>query len=280
MRLFSFLLVCIGAVFSNGCSMFPGAGVAKIPTTIIEPDSVDAMSKKYTDAVCTGVDERIGCLDKGFPKAGSWLDNINKCQSPGRNERDCRIYRNAIINEMVFIADHNYQAYEGNIVAGRAKNNFYTGAIRTTLETAGALITVADTTRILSGLAALTGTIQESADKEFFFDNTIDALIIQMRADRANVLAGMVEGRAMPYELYSIEQAVGDITNYYRAGTLASAVISISNSATAAQDEALLKLDSRRTYEKKASIEGYYRTGKADEADEADEADGAKLKKQ
>ena len=238
MKLISFVLVGLCGVVLGGCRL-PGAGVAQVPSNVVSYDSVNAMSQKYTDAVCTRNDKKQSeCDDVGLPKEDTWLAHINECQSPKRDSAKCEIYRNAIINEMLFIADYNYQAYEGNLVAGRAKTNFYTGAVRTTLETAGALITVADTTRILSGLAAMTGAIQESANKEFFFDNTIDALIIQMRADRARALISLVKRRTLPYEDYSIEQAVGDITNYYRAGTLASAVISISKSASAAQKEA------------------------------------------
>lgn len=260
MRLISSVLIGILGVILGGCKL-PGAGVAQVPATIVDSDSVKAMSQKYTDVVCTKNDKNGNiCEDVGLPKEDTWLAHINACQSPGRDNAQCKIYRNAIINEMVFIADYNYQSYEGNLVAGRAKANFYTGAVRASLETAGALISVADTTRILSGLAALTGAIQESADKEFFFDNTIDALIIQMRADRANALISLVERRSLPYKDYSIEQAVGDITNYYRAGTLASAVISISKSASAAQKKAEKDLSKKKEdeleYLKSALVSG------------------------
>lgn len=255
MKLISFVLVGLCGVVLGGCRL-PGAGVAQVPSNIVSYDSVTAMSQKYTDAVCTRNDKsKRKCDNVGFPKEDTWLAHINECQSPRRNDETCEIYRNAIINEMVFIADYNYQAYEGNLIAGRAKTNFYTGAVRTTLETAGALITVADTTRILSGLAAMTGAIQESANTEFFFDNTIDALIIQMRADRARALVSLVERRTLPYGDYSIEQAVGDITNYYRAGTLASAVISISKSASEAQKDAEKNLSDS----KEAELEGMKR---------------------
>lgn len=239
-QLLCFLLFTVAL---SACSNFTG-GVAVIPTQVITNTGIEAISKKYQNAVCT--DTGTGCSQVGAPRAGSWIDQINKCQKVSRDLDECKIFRNAIINELILIVNHNYHAYEGGMIAGKARNNFYTGALRTSLETAGALITVADTTKVLSGLAAFTGTIHESSDKEFFFDNTIDALIIQMRADRAKALFRLLEGRDADYASYSIETAIGDITDYYRAGTLASAIVSISKSASAEETTAIERLDTLR----------------------------------
>lgn len=238
------LIITLLGIIISGCSLLPGSGVAIIPTQVITNAGIKAISEKYVKAVCTKIES--GCTAIGLPRTGSWLDHINTCQAVGRNLANCEVLRNGILNELILIADHNYHTYEGGMTSGRAKNNFYTGALRTSLETAGALITVADTTRVLSGLAAFTGTLHESSDKEFFFDNTIDALIIQMRADRKEVLTLLLKGRKATYDKYSIESAVGDITNYYRAGTLASAIVSISKSASTAEDAAQKLVDAER----------------------------------
>jgi len=238
------VFVAITIFFLGGCSL-PGAGVAIIPTQMITNDGITSISKKYSKAVCEEIE--TGCTEVGIPRDGSWLAHINTCQLPDKDDDRCKVLRNIIINELILISDHNYHSYEGGMLAGRAKNNFYTGALRTSLETAGALITVASSTKILSGLAALTGTLQESGDKEFFFDNTIDALIIQMRADRTLSLVPLVGGRKKEYDDYSIETAIGDITNYYRAGTLASAIVSISKSASASQTSADKELEKAKS---------------------------------
>ena len=237
LELITFLISAM--VLLTGCTL-PGSGVAIIPTQVITNDGITLISEKYQNAVCTKVEP--GCSKKNVPRAGSWLAHIDTCQVSGKDDAQCKILRNTIINELILISDHNYHKYEGGMLAGRAKNNFYTGALRTSLETAGALITVASSTKILSGLAALTGTLQESADKEFFFDNTIDALIIQMRADRTFSLVPLYDGRKKSYDDYSLEVAIGDITNYYRAGTLASAIVSISKSASESQKKAETEL--------------------------------------
>ncbi|WP_166426001.1 hypothetical protein [Paraglaciecola sp. 20A4] len=224
-------------LIASGCAYLPGGGAAFIPTTTITKSGIDKIAEKYQNAVCTKQDTSKGCSAEGAIRDKSWLANINTCQDPARVPATCKILRNNIINELLLISDHYYHIYEGGMLAGNAKNNFYTGALRTSLETAGALITVADTTKILSGLAALTGTLQDSASQEFYFDNTIDALITQMRADRTKAVIPLLSKQKADYDDYSIETAISDINTYYRAGTLASAIISISKSASAAQEK-------------------------------------------
>jgi hypothetical protein len=220
----------------SGCYS-PAGGVAKIPSQTITDPSINKIAEKYQKAVCNKVDLKEGCSAKDVIRDGSWLANINTCQAPARDATVCKILRNNIINEMLLITNHYYHVYEGNMIAGKARNNFYTGALRSSLETAGALITVANTTKILSGLAALTGTLQESANQEFYFDNTIDALITQMRADRTKAVIPLLTKQDADYDKYSIEAAILDINTYYRAGTIASAIISISESASAEHDQ-------------------------------------------
>lgn len=233
----NYLIAFIISFLFSGCAFLPGGGAAVIPTTTISKSSIDKIAEKYQNAVCNKQDSSVGCSASGAIRDNSWLDSINTCQDPSRDNSTCKILRNNIINELLLVSDHYYHLYEGGMLSGNAKNNFYTGALRTSLETAGALITVADTTKILSGLAAFTGTLQESANQEFFFDNAIDALIIQMRADRTEAIIPLLSKQNDDYSKYSIEAAISDINTYYRAGTLASAIISISKSANTAQQK-------------------------------------------
>jgi hypothetical protein len=235
-----YLTIAFISLLTSGCSL-RGTGAVIIPTQTITNDGIKAMSHRYQNAACPKVE--IGCSVVGNIRVNSWLAHIETCQKRGRDDDECKMYRNTIINELVLITDHYYHAYEGGMLSGSAKNNFYVGALRSSLETAGALLTPATTIRVLSGLAALTGTLQESADKEFYFDNAIDALIIQMRADRTDALVPLIDNQSDDYADYSIERAIADITTFYRAGTLASAMVSISKSAAAAQAVAQVKLD-------------------------------------
>lgn len=241
MNIAHYISIIALVLLTSACGAFKGAGAVIIPTQTITDSGIKSMSLRYQNAACPKKGD--GCTNEGDIRVNSWLAHIETCQKPSRNVDDCKMYRNTIINELVLITDHYYHAYEGGMLSGGAKNNFYVGALRSSLETAGALMTPANTIRVLSGLAALTGTLQESANKEFYFDNAIDALIIQMRADRAEALFPLIDNQTKPYDDYSIERAIADVTTFYRAGTLASAIISISKSATKAQTVAQDKLE-------------------------------------
>jgi hypothetical protein len=241
MNIYQYISIGTLVLLTSACGSLKGTGAVIIPTQTITNSGIAAMAMKYQNAACPEIDE--GCDKEGDIRINSWLAHIETCQKVSRNPDDCKMYRNTLINELILITDHHYHAYEGGMLSGGAKNNFYVGALRSSLETAGALMTPANTIRILSGLAALTGTLQESANKEFYFDNAIDALIIQMRADRAEALYPLISNQVKPYDDYSIERAIADVTTFYRAGTLASAIISISKSATNTQIEAQKKLD-------------------------------------
>ena len=129
------------------------------------------------------------------------------------------------------------------MLAGKSKSNFYTNGLRHTMETAAALLTPANTVRILSGMAALTGTLQTSADKEFYFDNSIGILISQMRTERSLKRIPIIEGlKTDEYRDYPIQQLISDLGNYYRAGTLASAIISLGKETAAKELAAQNKL--------------------------------------
>jgi hypothetical protein len=235
--------ISIGAfvLLTSACGLLKGTGAVIIPTQTITNNGIAAMAIKYQNAACPEIAE--GCDKEGDIRINSWLAHIETCQKANRNVDDCKMYRNTIINELILITNHHYHAYEGGMLSGGAKNNFYVGALRSSFETAGALMTPVNTVRVLSGLAALTGTLQESANKEFYFDNAIDALIIQMRADRAEALYPLINNQIKQYDDYSIERAIADVTTFYRAGTLASAIISISKSANSAQTTAQKRLD-------------------------------------
>ncbi len=236
------LLIVISVFLFTGCA---GRGVVSIPTQVINDSSLTSMSKKYVDAVCSEQDVRdeahspADCKNIGDIKANSWLDTMQKCQSMSSDNTKCVRARNSIANELLLIIDHNYLNYEGNLLAGKAIDNFVTETIRTTFETAATLFTPASTVKLLSGAALFTGSIQSSAEKEFYFENTIGVLIIQMRADRKKELLFLLTGLGEKnYIDYPLERAIGKLNDYYRAGTLASSIVSLSSVASNKESEA------------------------------------------
>src|SRR5690606_16153604 len=118
-----------------------------------------------------------------------------------------------------------------SMIAGKAKSNFGFGMASTTLSLASAVSTVETTKTIISSIASLTSSTRTEIDKNFYHEQTTQALIVKMRALRTKRKLPLINGMALPYEKYSLEQGLSDFLQYYRAGTMANAVQSIYEDA-------------------------------------------------
>ena len=238
--------MALAASLLSACAYLPGAGVVKIPDRAIPDDDIKALAAKYANAVCpTRPDpDDLQCKNLGGkPRPGSWMAVMSACGSGGADEDACKLRRNEIVAEMMLIVDHNYLTYEGNIIAGKAKSEFYTNGFRSALEATATLMTPLSTVQILTGTAALTGTLQDSAQSEFYYEKTVYALITQMRADRKAVVLRLLQGMVFPYSSYPLQFVMRDLLELYSAGTLASAANSLAATAAAKEQINQGKLD-------------------------------------
>jgi hypothetical protein len=112
---------------------------------------------------------------------------------------------------------------------------------------------------VLSGFGATTGRAATKAalaaasagivgaktvvQTDVFYQKTLPALIVQMRASRQAALATIKSGLATDVSKYSIDQALDDVKAYYVAGTLPSAISQVTAQAGATLDAANKKLD-------------------------------------
>lgn len=236
-------------LITSGCTSLPGGGVAQIPQQPFKANAVAALVNKYTDAVCTtGMD---GCTSSevGKPRAGSWLAASEACSKIDGTVADsdptlvnCSAVRNSMSADLILAINYNFNIYSGNILANRAKSNFYIGGVRSGLETGATLIGGEGVKTVLSSLAALTGTIQSSANEEFYYEQSAPALIQSMEANRKEILAKVRRNLKLPYRDYPIAALVDDLNSYYRAGTMADAIARLQNEAVKAQAKAEVRL--------------------------------------
>lgn len=244
-----FVISAAGTI--SACTL-PGAGVSSIPKQPFAEAAINNILQKYTYAICPLANTRFEAdcagVKAGQPRPGSWLDNIEECADIAQtgsdnNQRlaECARYRNAMMADLTLAINYNFEAYAGGLISNRAKGSFYAGSLRTGLETGATLIGGEGVKTVLSSLATLTGTVQTSFDKEFYFEQTGPALIQTMRANRKRAYLDMVEKRQLSYTDYSISSAVSDLNDYYRQGTIAAAVTRLANDAVRAGNEAEAK---------------------------------------
>lgn len=92
--------------------------------------------------------------------------------------------RNEIITARMYIADLEYSGYEAALTREMQDEGLAATAVSLGLTTSATLITVAQTTRIFSGIATAVTGLDKAYNEKELLSNAIQALQTQMRADR------------------------------------------------------------------------------------------------
>lgn len=140
--------------------------------------------------------------------------------------------RNDFIFERVYAMDAKYTLYEEGLTRESETEGFVAAVTNAALTGTGALIPVAQTTRLLSGIAAGLTTVDQSYSKQFLYNKAVQILQSQMRAKRSEVVTNIIARSKSSVIDYPIGMAMSDLEEYYRAGTLASAFIDLSQNAS------------------------------------------------
>ena len=158
--------------------------------------------------------------------------------------------RNQIVSARMYIADLEYHYYEARLTREMQDEGLLATAVSLGLTGSASLIPVAQTSRLLAGIATGVTELDKAYNEKELLSNTIQALQTQMRADRkawaAEIQAKMLrpdKSTVTPITEYTLAMALSDADSYYQAGTIASALIGLSKTlankeASAAQAKA------------------------------------------
>ena len=150
--------------------------------------------------------------------------------------------RNRIIDELLWLVDYHFAAFEQRLYRGSALYN--TLADTLVLALAGtAAFDPGGTARILAAAAAGVTGIRASVDANYLGERAVESILSTMRAERADARFAMDARRGAPLDEYSIYAALGDVERYFRAGTVVAAldVLAASSARRAADAEATLE---------------------------------------
>ena len=230
-------LLALSLVTGLGGCRIPAPGVASIPAFPISGDKskIETLRNKYKGIGKSEESER----SKGSKTSkGSEFDSaLRECKDDPCERRE----RNLILEELMLVVDYAYREYEGNLIAGRAKWKFGLGTATQALSLASTASTVEASKTILSGISTLIGSTDTELDKNFYLDQTSYALAHQMNAQRLTVSTRMRQNMRKEYIKYSLERGLIDIEEYYRAGTIATAVQKVYQGASEKISEAKIK---------------------------------------
>lgn len=144
-------------------------------------------------------------------------DNAVRANQPELARR----MRNRTINRLKSNIDANYHEFENQLFTGRATSNVLAD-ITELGATAAINITNGERAKnIISMLLAGFKGGRKSFDENFFKERTTAAIISQMQASRAHIETEILKNlREQDANDYSLDAALGDLINYFYAGTL------------------------------------------------------------
>lgn len=157
-------------------------------------------------------------------------------------ETDAKEERNAIQVRAMAVIDQRFNQFVRDLAIDRA--NAASAAAGTTLgaSTAGAFV---ESVKAKSNYALFSASIVGAfgiVDKNYFFEKTVPALVAAMGAARAKVLVRIRDRQREDIDSYDGTAALGDIEDYYSAGTVLSAISEITARADRDRDLALAEV--------------------------------------
>lgn len=166
---------------------------------------------------------------------------VDGCTGQQRDVAKATRLRNRVIARLKAAVDANYQEFENQLFTGRARSNVL---LDITEFGANVATTISNGERVKTIISAVVTGFRggrKSFDENFFRERTIQVIISQMEASRARVETEMLKSmNDKDADGYSLDTALGDLINYFYAGTLQKGLQELAKetgkSAIAAED--------------------------------------------
>jgi hypothetical protein len=145
--------------------------------------------------------------------------------------------RNKIIDVGLLTMDQYYSLFVDGFSAGKKSIDTFAeiGAMAT--NAAGAALGSATTKSVLHIVSGGLIASQTSISKNYFYEETIAALVKQMEAERRAVSVDIIRGTGLPISQYPLAAALTDLERYYFAGTVDGALAGIQRDAARKDNE-------------------------------------------
>jgi hypothetical protein len=149
-----------------------------------------------------------------------------------------RYFRNKIAYNFMGDIDYVYGKYTGGLFTAKAIEGLAADFESLGLTAASAISLATRTKTILAALATGVAGVNLSADKNFFGQQTFQALTIAMQARRDQTRATITQNLQLSVTDYPLAAVRRDLISYFYAGTLPGALQEIQEEAAKTSDDA------------------------------------------
>jgi hypothetical protein len=190
-----------------------------------------------------------GCagVGKGRPVRANYQDAIVKTLTdkyskpdaiPADQTKITEKERNQILDDLIFLTDVNYYRFEAEFTYGRAVFDTATDLALLGLGSAGALLTHSGTQAVIAAISGGIAGGRVSINKNFLREASTQALIAKMQSGRKAKLDLIRTAMRLNVTDYSLTRGLGDVAEYYTAGTIVGALQNIVSDAGAESKKA------------------------------------------
>ena len=156
--------------------------------------------------------------------------------------------RNEFIVGRLTLYNLKYTQYIQQFSVGYAELETAADISKLVLDIGGAIAGGRNDKTALAALSGLLTGSRVSIEKNFFNQQTSNALVAQMNAQRKTALVPIVAGMNQAVDKYPLGQALVDLQAYYEAGTMTGALSGIHADAAAKQEQAQVQIDKYRNF--------------------------------
>jgi hypothetical protein len=162
-----------------------------------------------------------------------------------------RVFRDEVVNGRIRAIDLQFNEFERSLAGEHVKVDVASDMALLALGATGTALPGFEVARtVLSAVSTFVTGTKASIDEKVYFKKTIPVLFAKMESLRKVVLVKIREGLTYDTEKYSLYEALIDLDDYYKAGTIPGALMGIieESGATTRQADGELKEIATYTY--------------------------------
>ncbi|MBB1274816.1 hypothetical protein [Psychromonas sp. SR45-3] len=150
-------------------------------------------------------------------------------------------HRSQIQDRLIAASNQRCNLYTTYLKRVSTNQNAFFGSLTTILGGAGAIVTGADSARILSGLAGISSGTRSELNQAIFESAATSVIVPGIHSKRAELLTEMSEKRHLPLDNYTVEGAIADAIVYHGACSLDEGVSFAQKSIISYEDIGIKK---------------------------------------